>query len=199
MRILVVGAGAIGGYFGGRLIEAGRDVTFLVRPRRASRARQRRPCDQERGRRPDGALAAHGAGREAQYAFRSHSLELQGLRSRRRHRRLRAGGGAANRHPAAAQRHAAPRHPGRALRARARARRAMLHRGHARPEPRDRSSEQRPRALVRGARRRPLGAHRGHLGRNGRRRCSRPASASRSCRRCGRNGCSSPRSRAAPA
>jgi len=36
VRILVVGAGAIGGYFGGRLLEAGRDVTFLVRPRRAS-------------------------------------------------------------------------------------------------------------------------------------------------------------------
>jgi len=36
MRILVVGAGAIGGYFGGRLIEAGRDVTFLVRERRAA-------------------------------------------------------------------------------------------------------------------------------------------------------------------
>jgi 2-dehydropantoate 2-reductase len=36
MRILVVGAGAIGGYFGGRLLEAGRDVTFLVRPRRAA-------------------------------------------------------------------------------------------------------------------------------------------------------------------
>lgn len=36
MRILVVGAGAIGGYFGGRLLEGGRDVTFLVRPRRAS-------------------------------------------------------------------------------------------------------------------------------------------------------------------
>ena len=35
MRILVVGAGAIGGYFGGRLLEANRDVTFLVRPRRA--------------------------------------------------------------------------------------------------------------------------------------------------------------------
>ena len=35
MRILVVGAGAIGGYFGGRLLEAGRDVTFLVRHRRA--------------------------------------------------------------------------------------------------------------------------------------------------------------------
>ena len=36
MRILVVGAGAVGGYFGGRLIEAGRDVTFLVRPGRAA-------------------------------------------------------------------------------------------------------------------------------------------------------------------
>lgn len=28
MRILIVGAGAVGGYFGGRLAEAGRDVTF---------------------------------------------------------------------------------------------------------------------------------------------------------------------------
>jgi 2-dehydropantoate 2-reductase len=34
MRILVLGAGAIGGYFGGRLAEGGADVTFLVRPRR---------------------------------------------------------------------------------------------------------------------------------------------------------------------
>src|ERR1700758_819352 len=37
MRTLVVGAGATGGYFGGRLLEAGRDVTFLVRPARAER------------------------------------------------------------------------------------------------------------------------------------------------------------------
>lgn len=36
MRILVVGAGAIGGYFGGRLLQAGQDVTFLVRPKRAA-------------------------------------------------------------------------------------------------------------------------------------------------------------------
>lgn len=34
MRILVVGAGAVGGYFGGRLLESGEDVTFLVRERR---------------------------------------------------------------------------------------------------------------------------------------------------------------------
>ena len=36
MRILVLGAGALGGYFGGRLAEAGGDVTFLVRPKRAA-------------------------------------------------------------------------------------------------------------------------------------------------------------------
>ena len=35
MRILVIGAGALGGYFGARLVRAGRDVTFMVRPRRA--------------------------------------------------------------------------------------------------------------------------------------------------------------------
>src|SRR5438309_8203546 len=35
MRILIVGAGAVGGYFGGRLAQAGRDVTFLVHPSRA--------------------------------------------------------------------------------------------------------------------------------------------------------------------
>jgi 2-dehydropantoate 2-reductase len=36
MRFLVLGAGAVGGYFGGRLAEAGRDVTFLVRGQRAN-------------------------------------------------------------------------------------------------------------------------------------------------------------------
>src|SRR5437868_13492978 len=35
LRILIVGAGAVGGYFCGRLAQAGRDVTFLVRPSRA--------------------------------------------------------------------------------------------------------------------------------------------------------------------
>src|ERR1700739_1259466 len=35
MRVLIVGAGAIGGYFGGRMLQADRDITFLVRPRRA--------------------------------------------------------------------------------------------------------------------------------------------------------------------
>jgi len=39
MRILILGAGATGGYFGGRMLEAGADVTFLVRPRRAEQLR----------------------------------------------------------------------------------------------------------------------------------------------------------------
>ncbi|GAA2866181.1 2-dehydropantoate 2-reductase [Actinoplanes cyaneus] len=41
MRVLVAGAGATGGYFGGRLAQAGRDVTFLVRERRAARLASR--------------------------------------------------------------------------------------------------------------------------------------------------------------
>ena len=41
MRILVVGAGSTGGYFGGRLAQAGRDVTFLVRPGRAAYLREK--------------------------------------------------------------------------------------------------------------------------------------------------------------
>lgn len=49
MRILVVGAGGVGGYFGGRLLQAGRDVSFLVRERRAAQLAKdglsiRSPC-----------------------------------------------------------------------------------------------------------------------------------------------------------
>lgn len=41
MKILVLGAGGMGGYYGARLIEAGAHVTFLVRPQRADALRQR--------------------------------------------------------------------------------------------------------------------------------------------------------------
>src|SRR5579875_3271879 len=40
MRILVVGAGATGGFYGARLAQIGRDVTFLVRPARAEKLRR---------------------------------------------------------------------------------------------------------------------------------------------------------------
>ncbi|KAB2845935.1 MAG: ketopantoate reductase family protein [Hyphomicrobiaceae bacterium] len=40
MRILVLGAGAVGGFFGGHLAKAGADVTFLVRAERAAALRR---------------------------------------------------------------------------------------------------------------------------------------------------------------
>src|ERR1700761_6693571 len=40
MSILIVGAGATGGFYGGRLAQIGRDVTFLVRPARAEKLRR---------------------------------------------------------------------------------------------------------------------------------------------------------------
>jgi 2-dehydropantoate 2-reductase len=39
MRILIVGAGGLGGFFGAYLLAAQRDVTFLVRPQRAQQLR----------------------------------------------------------------------------------------------------------------------------------------------------------------
>ena len=40
MRILILGAGAVGGYFGARIHQAGGDVTFLVRPARAQKLKE---------------------------------------------------------------------------------------------------------------------------------------------------------------
>jgi 2-dehydropantoate 2-reductase len=40
MRYLVLGAGALGGYFGGMLLKGGADVTFLVRPARAAQLKR---------------------------------------------------------------------------------------------------------------------------------------------------------------
>ena len=41
MRVLVLGAGALGGFFGGKLQKGGADVTYLVRPRRAAQLAER--------------------------------------------------------------------------------------------------------------------------------------------------------------
>lgn len=41
MKALVLGAGAVGGYFGGRLVENGADVTFLVREKRRQQLAER--------------------------------------------------------------------------------------------------------------------------------------------------------------
>jgi 2-dehydropantoate 2-reductase len=77
MRILVVGAGGIGGYFGGRLAQAGRAVTFLVRPRRRDEI-------QARGLEivsPHGDLTLHPAMITADRIARSFDLILLGVKS----------------------------------------------------------------------------------------------------------------------
>src|SRR4029079_8242609 len=61
MRYLVLGAGALGGYFGGMLIKGGADVTFLVRPARAAQLRS------------DGLIVKTQDGRE----FRAHDSTVQ--------------------------------------------------------------------------------------------------------------------------
>ena len=109
MRILVVGAGAVGGYFGGRLLQAGRDVTFLVRPRRAAELAKDGLIDSKPpGRLPSPVAADRLAGRPRR-AVRPRAPELQGLRPRRRDGLVRQGGRAKHSDPAAPQRHAAPR------------------------------------------------------------------------------------------
>ncbi|HEY1994257.1 MAG TPA: 2-dehydropantoate 2-reductase N-terminal domain-containing protein [Edaphobacter sp.] len=50
MKILVVGAR--GGYFGARLAQAGRDITYLVRPSRAQHLRSEGPEHRQPSRRP---------------------------------------------------------------------------------------------------------------------------------------------------
>ena len=40
MRYLILGAGALGGYFGAMLINGGADVTFLVRPTRGAQLKR---------------------------------------------------------------------------------------------------------------------------------------------------------------
>ena len=67
MKILVLGAGAVGGFFGGRLAEAGADVTFLVRPasRRSDRGARPRREEPVRRHRKAGADSAVGERRRA--------------------------------------------------------------------------------------------------------------------------------------
>ena len=50
MKILFLGAGAVGGYFGGRLAQSGADVTFLVRPGRQKQLEDRGLQIDDRGR-----------------------------------------------------------------------------------------------------------------------------------------------------
>jgi 2-dehydropantoate 2-reductase len=55
MKILILGAGGVGGYFGGQLARHGASVSFLVRPARQARLR----ADGLRIETPDGAFTVH--------------------------------------------------------------------------------------------------------------------------------------------
>ena len=108
MRILVVGAGAIGGYFGGRML-AGRPRRHLSGAPAARRLNSPNAglVIKSPQRRRDAEKSADRAGRQAQREIRRGAAELQGVRSRRRHQIVRAGGGTADGDHSAAQRHAA--------------------------------------------------------------------------------------------
>ena len=125
MRILVVGAGAIGGYFGGRLLQAGRDVTFLVRPKRASELAAaglviKSPNGDVTLKNPPTVQAD-----KLTRKIRRGAAELQGVRSRGRHQVLCARGRAEHVDHPAAQRHAASRRARQEVRSRAGPRRAL--------------------------------------------------------------------------
>jgi 2-dehydropantoate 2-reductase len=64
VRTLFVGAGATGGYFGGRLAQAGKDVTFLVRPGRQATLDRR---------------GLHITGPEGDTVVRPHTVTTQSL------------------------------------------------------------------------------------------------------------------------
>ena len=106
MKVLILGAGAVGGYFGGRLVQAGADVTFLVRPQRAQKLARGRPGDQEpAGRRADS--GAHRAAGGGAAGLRPGDPVVQGLRSRRVDCRDRRRDRPGHADPAPAQRHGA--------------------------------------------------------------------------------------------
>ena len=171
MRVLVVGAGAIGGYFGGRLLQAGNDVTFLVRWRLAAELAPPASCRSPYWRRDR--KSAGGAGGQAQRKVRRRAPELQGVRSRRCDRILCAGGGATDLDHPAAQRHAAPRPARRQVRARSRARRALRDRGDAQRQARGCSPAADAVADVRGTRRQDVGPGPRHRGGDGERQVRR--------------------------
>ena len=199
MRILVVGAGAVGGYFGGRLLQAGRDVTFLVRARRAGELAKhgltiRSPLGDFH--RPSPPIVSQEA-LAAPFDLVLLSCKAYDLDGAMESFAKAVGGGTAILPLLNGMRHLdAARRP---LRAQARAWRAMRDLGDARRR-RDHHPLQRYAcAEFRRTRWFAFEADRdGRFGSWSAPPVSRPVSATRSARRCGRSGCSSPRPRGSP-
>jgi len=98
----------LGGYFGGRLAEAGVDVTFLVRPKRREQIRARRTAHREPARQRNG-RRENGSRRRSASRLRPWFSSLQGLRPGFGHRGDRSGDGRQVWRGAAIERHRAPR------------------------------------------------------------------------------------------
>ena len=168
MRILVVGAGAIGGYFGGRLL-AGRPRRDLSGPAPARRrTRRRRPRDQEPEWRRDAEKSADGAGgRSSTETFDVVLLSCKAFDLDDAIKSFAPAVGPQTVDHPAAQRHAASGRARQQVRARARARRALRDRGHAQRTARGGSSAADAVADLRRARRQAVGSrprHRGSVG-----------------------------------
>ena len=196
MRILVVGAGAIGGYFGGRLLEAGRDVTFLVRPRRAALLAERGLSI--RSRLGDFRCPAPPLLTEQNLAepFDLVVLSCKAYDLDAAMASFAKGGRPADGDPAAPERHAATRRSRRPLRGLQRARRPLRDLGDARR----RAAKSFTSTIFMRSRSANSTVRARRASRPSPRRWSAPVSmrdsAMRSGRRCGRSGSSSPRRRA---
>ena len=129
MKILVLGAGAIGGYFGGRLVQAGGDVTFLVRERRARQLRENGLV--VRSPHGDFTLPVRAVLQSELEAPFDLLLDMQGLRPRGGDRGDRAGGRRVDLHRAAPQRRRPHRAADRRVRRCARRRRQLRESGDA--------------------------------------------------------------------
>ena len=199
MRILVVGAGAIGGYFGGRLLQAGRDVTFLVRPKRASELADRRPRHQE----PAGDVTLKNPPTvQADKLTEKFDVVLLSCKAFDLDDAIKSFAPAVGPqdldHPAA-QRHAASGRARREIRPRARARRPLRDRGDAQRGARGGAAGADAVAQFRRTRRHDVGPRPRHRAKSSPAAISARWPANTSCRTCGRNGYSSPRSRPRPA
>ena len=123
MRVLVLGAGAIGGYYGLHLAEAGADVSFLVRPRRAAQLARDGLQVESRGRRLHRMVPTLLAGQVAT-PFDLILLTCKAYDLDEAVEAIAPAMGGAERGAAAAERHGAVRRARRPLRCRPGARRA---------------------------------------------------------------------------
>ena len=195
MKILVLGAGATGGYFAGRIAQVGADVTFLVRERRAAQL----AANGLVVRSPHGDLHRARAVREATRrpaGVRPRLPDLQGVRPRLGDRVDPAGDGPGRARDAAPERPRARRSAGVRVRRGPRHWRHLRHPGDAdagrggeaaRADP-----PHRVRPAARHQRRRPRQARDAARATTRRRRSTR-CSPTTSCSSCGRNSCCSRR------